>query len=288
MRDADCVELLRWALPRLGLRTEGFRRVRGQVCKRIGRRLRELDLEGPAAYRAHLEEHPEEWATLDACCRISISRFQRDRAVWDALATRVLPALARFAALRGDAVLRAWSAGCASGEEPWSLRLLWDLRLAARHPGLALEIVATDADPHLLARARRARYPASSLRELPAACRVRAFALRRGRGEARALAVLRPEHRHAVAFRRQDLRQRMPRGPFHLVLCRNVAFTYFGAVLQGEVLAGLARRIVPGGALVLGLHESLPASAWFAAWPKARAVWQRQRLPGILRLRRGF
>ncbi len=273
MRDSDCVWLLRAAVPRLGLRYEGLRRVRGQACKRIDRRMRELGLDTARAYRSFLEEHPGEWAVLDACCRISISRFWRDRAVWDALAARVVPELARLAARRGEEAVCAWSAGCASGEEPYSLRLLWDLRLARRHPGLSLDVVATDADPQLLARARRARYRASSLRELPTAWRRRAFEAPRGtRGEA----ALRADLRHGIAFRCQDLRTRMPRGPFHLVLCRNLAFTYFAEALQRDVLAELARRIVPGGALVLGLHEALPETEDFAPWAAARAVWRRR------------
>jgi hypothetical protein len=79
MQDAECVALLRWALPRLGLRWPGFRKVRRQVCKRINRRIKELGLADVAAYREHLERVPEEWPRLDALCRITISRFYRDR-----------------------------------------------------------------------------------------------------------------------------------------------------------------------------------------------------------------
>jgi chemotaxis protein methyltransferase CheR len=75
------VALLRWALPRLHLRWPGFRRVRRRVCRRIGRRVRELGLAETAPYRARLEADPREWGRLDALCRISISRFFRDRSV---------------------------------------------------------------------------------------------------------------------------------------------------------------------------------------------------------------
>ena len=83
MKDTDCREFLDWALPRLGFRRAGFRHVRGQVCKRIGRRLRALDLPDHGAYRQLLDADPGEWATLDSFCRITISRFCRDRQVID-------------------------------------------------------------------------------------------------------------------------------------------------------------------------------------------------------------
>jgi chemotaxis protein methyltransferase CheR len=268
MRDAECVELLRWALPRLRLRWPGFRRVRRQVCRRVGRRLRELGLPDAPAYRAHLEAHPAEWERLDALCRISISRFFRDRSVFAALGARVLPVLAARARAQGRDELRAWSAGCASGEEAYSLAILWG---ASAPAGARLRIVATDADPQLLGRARRARYPASSLAELPPGQREAAFE-RRG-----ALYGLRAPLREGVELRCQDVRREAPEGSFDLVLCRNLAFTYFEPALQAEVLARILAALRPGGALVIGLHESLPESApGLAPWPGARAVYEKR------------
>ncbi|MBI3050450.1 MAG: hypothetical protein HYY76_19320 [Acidobacteria bacterium] len=97
MKDTECVRLLQWALPRLGLRWPGFRRVRGQVCKRIDRRIHTLGISGPAGYVAYLGDHPEEWAVLDGLCTVSMSRFYRDRAVFDHLGDSVLPILAQAA-----------------------------------------------------------------------------------------------------------------------------------------------------------------------------------------------
>jgi chemotaxis protein methyltransferase CheR len=84
---------------------------------------------------------------------------------------------------------------------------------------------------------------------------------------------VRPEHRRRVTVARHDLREPPPAGPFDLVLCRNVAFTYFATDAQSAVLAHLAAALRPGGALVLGLHEALSDPApGFAPWPGARAV----------------
>jgi chemotaxis protein methyltransferase CheR len=249
------VEFLERALPRLGLAWPGFRRVRRQVCKRIGRRIEALRLCGPGGYERYLEAHPGEWATLDSFCRISVSRLVRDRAVFEALAARVLPDLASRALARGARQLRCWSAGCASGEEPYSLSILWKLELAHRFPGLALAVVATDVDDDLLARARTARYQKSSLREVPRAWVDAAFT-RSG-----ASFTLRPEFRNGVELSREDIRERMPAGPFDLILCRNLVFTYFDAAGQRRTLERMLDVLRPGGALVIGLKEHLPSGA---------------------------
>jgi chemotaxis protein methyltransferase CheR len=247
--DQACVAFLQQVLPQLGLRWPGFRKVRRQVCKRLARRRKALDLADLDAYRAYLAAHPEELAVVDALCRISISRFYRDRAVWDRLYATVLP---ERAAARRDGTLRCWSAGCASGEEPYSLALCWHLDLAARCPGVTLEILATDADARLLDRARAACYPSGCLKELPRDWLPRAFE-RRDR-----VYCLRPALRAGVTLACQDLRRAMPDGPFDLILCRNLAFTYFDAAGQAAAARRLAQRLVPGGALVLGRRETLP------------------------------
>ena len=105
MNDLDCVQFLQWALPKMRMRWPGFRKVRRQVCKRVDRRLRRLGLVGVAAYRAYLDDHPDEWSELDQLCRIPISRFYRDRGVFDLLRDDVLPSLAADTRARAG----AWS-----------------------------------------------------------------------------------------------------------------------------------------------------------------------------------
>ena len=142
----DCVAFLQWALPRLGRRWAGYRKVRRQVCRRVRRRLEELGLDGFEAYRVRLEQDAGEWEVLDGLTNVTISRFFRDRGVFEFLREQVL-----------RPGMRVWSAGCASGEEPYTLALLCD----------GLDILATDVDPAMLRRAEAARYPPSALRELP-------------------------------------------------------------------------------------------------------------------------
>ncbi|MFZ0469183.1 MAG: hypothetical protein WAL92_09705 [Thiogranum sp.] len=101
MDDHACIAFLQWALPKLHLRWAGFRKVRQQVCKRIGRRLRTLQMTDIAAYQAYLKHHREEWEVLDGMCRVTISRFFRDRGVFSSLQSLVLPELVHRTDERG-------------------------------------------------------------------------------------------------------------------------------------------------------------------------------------------
>lgn len=253
MKNAECLALLEWALPRLGLRRRGFRRVSGQVCKRIARRAKALGLSGIADYRQHLERHDEEWQVLDALCRVTISRFFRDRGVFALLSDALLPELALRATERSKQTLRVWSAGCAGGEEPYSVVIAWLASVAEQFPNVALHVVATEADPAQLARARNGVYPRGAFKEVPPAWRAATTRERDGR------ISIRDEVRAPVELLEQDLRRVMPEGPFDLILCRNLAFSYFAEPLQQQVLEGLLSRLEQGGYLVIGKHERLPS-----------------------------
>ena len=225
---------LQWALPRLRLRWIGFRRMRAQVVKRIDRRVAELGLADLAAYRARLEQDPAEWRVLDHLCRVTVSRFARDRAIWDELVATGLP--------RIDG--RAWSAGCGAGEEPYTLAIAWEMTRG----DAPLAILATDVDDHQLARAAVAKFPSGTLRELPIEWQRAAFD-----GD-----QLRERFRARVRFARHDVRTPPPPGPFDLVLCRNLAFSYFDEALQREVARAIRGVLSTNGVLVVGLDEQLP------------------------------
>lgn len=267
MRDGDCVRFLQWALPRLGFRWAGFRRVRRQVCRRLAGRLADLGLADLDAYRRRLEADAGEWRRLAPLCRVTISRFFRDRGLYRALGEVVLPALA---ARRGrGARLAVWSAGCGAGEEPYSVAMV--ARRSEALAGCTLRVAATDWDLRQLARAACAVYPESSLRDLPPGWREQAFEPLAG-GDWR----LRPAERYGVAFAAGDLRRAALAGPFDLVLCRNAAFTYFDRRLQQRVLDGLVARLRPGGALAVGSHERPPIGASeLAPWPGLGHLWLR-------------
>ena len=200
------------------------------MCRRVRQRIEELGLDGFDAYRARLEEDPGEWDVLDGLMNVTISRFNRDRGVFESLRDEVL-----------RPGMRVWSAGCASGEEPYTLALMCD----------GLDILATDVDPVMLRRAEAAQYPPSALRELPEELKLTDEVMRH------------------VTFALHDVRDEPPAGPFDLVLCRNVAFTYFDEATQREVVERIARVT---DLLVIGAHERLPEGP-FEPW--TRCVFRR-------------
>ena len=140
MKDLQCTEFLKWCLPVLRFSWPGFRKVRKQVCKRLTRRTGELGLPDLVAYREYLVSHHEEWQVLDSLCRVTISRFYRDRRVFDVLRFEILPTLARRALTDAEKEVRCWSAGCCSGEEPYThTDPLEDMRAACNWSGYPSE-----------------------------------------------------------------------------------------------------------------------------------------------------
>jgi chemotaxis protein methyltransferase CheR len=213
--------------------------------------MRDLNLDNYLAYRARLEADPSEWRIFDECCHITISRFYRDRGVYDVVRRIVLPDIADRAK-HEMRIAEVWSAGCASGEEPYTIRILWDVEIARVHPAISLSIIGTDVDDAMLGRAREGCFKATGLHELEAPLVKQAFDRIGGRY------CVKPEHRAGIEFLDQDLRAEMPSHHFDLILCRYVAFTYFAEPLQRKVLAGMLQRLRPQGYLVIGTHEQLP------------------------------
>lgn len=242
-------------MPLLGLEPRGYRRLKGTLRKRLSRRMAELGSTTGQDYLTRVQSDPRELAVFDALCRMSISRFYRDGAVFDELRRIHLPRLALDAHRTSRRRLAAWSAGCASGEEPYSLAALWRFGLQPDHAELQLDILATDADERLLERARYARYAPATLRELPAELRDKAFDVEG------AMLSLREPLRRMVRFEARDLRGSAPDATFDLVLCRNAAFTYLRASLQQRFIERARSVLAPGGVLVIGARESLPDSA---------------------------
>jgi len=243
---------LKWALPQMQMRWPGFRKVRRQVCKRVDRRMKTLGLTHIDQYQSYLETHADEWSILDSLCRVTISRFNRDRGVFATLTTAVLPELMRSVSARGGDTLRAWSVGCASGEEPYTLTILWQTELQQRFPGIKLDVTATDSDTQMLERAREARYDFGSLKELPVELRDRVFTRENN------TYFLDADYRRGVTFVEQDVREAQPDGRFDLVLCRNLVFTYFDDRLQTRLLSRIVNTMAGAAALVIGIREDLP------------------------------
>ena len=270
MKDTECVRFMQWALPRLRMRWPGFRKVRRQVCKRINQRIRELRLNDVECYREYLQVHQDEWIYLDSLCRISISRFYRDKGVFDCIGNKVLPALAQLTANSGNNTIKCWSAGSASGEEAYTIALVWQFVLSLDYPDIGIHITGTEVDNNLLGRAERACYPQSSVKDLPEKWLSQAF------NRANKQYCLYPEFREKVNFISQDIRLAAPDGPFHIVLCRNLAFTYFDISLQKKVLGRIFDSLLNEGILVIGIHELLPDGiTYFRPWISNMGIYRK-------------
>lgn len=272
MKDDSCICFLQWALPHLHMRWPGYRKVHGQVCKRLGRRLEELNLPDLKNYRMHLENNPLEWHILDSICRITISRFYRNQGVYNSLRAEVFPTLIAIACRQSDTILSCWCIGAASGEEPYSISLLWELS-GLKKQGTDLQILATEIDQHMINRARNGCYPPSSMRELPPAMLTRAFTRHDKQF------CLKEKYKKRVQFLQQDIRNEAPDSAFHLILCRNLVFTYFSRELQEETARKILERLRPGGILVIGSHEGLPPSLQgLVPWLQGRSIYRREAL----------
>ncbi len=270
MCDDECVKFLQWALPQLHMQWPGFRKVRAQVCKRIARRIKHLQLADITEYRGFVHKHAQEWDVLDSLCQVTISRFYRDKLMFAFLAREVLPSLAQQALAQGRDYLNVWSVGCGSGEEPYSMVLLWQLQLQVQFTGMHMRITATDANPELLQRVTEACYPYASIKNLPQEWRNAAFSIHADQY------CLKPDYRHKLRLLQQDVREAMPEETFDLVLCRNLVFTYYDDDLQRTILQRLQALLRPGAALVIGIHEHLPAgTSGFTEWSGKMRIYRK-------------
>jgi chemotaxis protein methyltransferase CheR len=222
---------------------------------RVLARIRELRLEGPRAYVQHLRYGPGAPAELDTLIdRVTNPEtyFFREPEQLRAFTEEILPSWEERA--RAGAPLRIWSAGCASGEEPFTFAML--LEEMGYFGRRSVEILGSDISTASLARARQATFRENSLRETSPERRERFFDAD-GPGRFR----LRDAVRGRVAFSRTNLADRAELSalpPFDVVFCRNVLI-YLCPEAKRSVVAGIHSRLAPGGFLVLGRVESLVA-----------------------------
>jgi chemotaxis protein methyltransferase CheR len=218
--------------------------------RRIAVRMRASGAHTYAEYRSVLDRDPQEYERLKDTITINVTQFYRNTETWVLVSTSLLPQVCSDA--RGE--VRAWSAGCASGEEPYTLAMLIADHLEKQGRGDRLDQVsidATDVDRTCLERARAARYHADALTDVPTHLVERYFESRDG--ECRVVDRV----RQRVHVRFSDLcTEPPPRRGYHLILCRNVVI-YFGRAAQERVFSAFAESLAPGGFLVLGKVESL-------------------------------
>ena len=217
------------------------------IRRRIAKRLRSCKVADIASYLKRLEMDRDELDTLLATISIHVSQFFRNPDTYRILEQKILPDLCRRARAAGRAELTLWSAGCASGEEPYSLALLVD-DMNARD--LKINILATDVSEPVLDTARIGTYEALRLKEVPPEVLNKYF-----HGEKDHYQVI-ERIRNQVDFRQHNIMTASNYPPADLILCRNVMI-YFTREEQERILSRFAATLPEHGALVLGRSETI-------------------------------
>ena len=244
--------LLEYLKSNRGFDFTGYKR--SSLRRRVGKRLQSLRLEHYDDYVDYLEVHPEEFVKLFNTILINVTAFFRDAPAWEFLSAEVIPAL--LAEKKPPDPIRIWSAGCSSGEEAYTLAIVFAEALGFEDFRQRVKIYATDADEEALVQARQASYSAKDLQEVPAELRSKYFE------EAGNRCVFRPDLRRSVIFGRHDLIQDAPISRLDLLVCRNTLM-YFNAETQARILARFHFALSDTGRLFLGKAEMLLTRANF-------------------------
>jgi chemotaxis methyl-accepting protein methylase len=249
----------------------GYRKVRKGVKKRIARHLKETGCRNIHDYLLLLKENPEAAGKAKQLLTVSISRFFRDRRLWEVLEATVIPRLLQEIGLTGLRPFRVWSAGCACGEEAYSLKILWDEIGNRSFKAPPIEIWATDTNPEVLERARAGTYPGSSLRNMTDSvlrnCFVPVsdgFAIKEGLKE-------------GLQWIQHDfISQSPPCLDFDLIFLRNNLLTYYEPPIKIKAFAQILAVLRVGGFLIIGNNEEIPMVGLpLKPFPEYRCIFEK-------------
>jgi len=254
--DHDLQLILKYLHEERGYDFSGYRYP--TVDRRVKQRLAAAKSGSFSEYLRFLKKNRDELDHLLSTLTIKVSRFFRDTLTFEYIANEILPALISEKIQKDDRSLRVWSAGCATGEEAYSMAILIHGIREKEAPLLNLHLFATDIDRTALSKAQEAVYPLKSLEDTKLGL-VEKYFTRKGD-----LFTLIPEIRQSVSFSHYDLldtRSYVPSesvyGNFDIVLCRNVMI-YFCVNQQNILFDKLYRSITENGFLILGKAESPP------------------------------
>jgi two-component system, chemotaxis family, CheB/CheR fusion protein len=265
--DQDLEVLLDYLRRSRGFDFTGYKRA--SLSRRIHKRMQVVGVDGYPSYLDHLEVDPVELTQLFNTILINVTSFFRDPPTWEYLREEILP---RLAADKHGGPIRIWSAGCASGEEAYTLAMVTAEALGADTVREQVKIYATDVDEEALNQARLARYADKQVEGIPPELLERYFE-RNGAGY-----VFSKDLRRSVIFGRHDLLQDAPISRIDLLVCRNTLM-YLNSETQSHVLARFGFALREGGYLLLGKAEMLLAhSNLFGAVDLKRRVFRK--VPG--------
>jgi two-component system, chemotaxis family, CheB/CheR fusion protein len=220
---------------------------RSSLARRVNRQMQDVGITGYDEYRDYLEVHPEEFTALFNTILINVTSFFRDAEAWSLLREVVIPELLRTSTRER---LRVWSAGCAGGQEAYSLAICLAEALGQAEFRRRVKIYATDVDEDALTDARQALYTERELQSLPADLKDRYFDPAGDRWS------FTKDLRRSVIFGRNDLIVNAPISHIDLLVCRNTLM-YFNSETQATILRRLHFALEPTGVLFLGKAEML-------------------------------
>ena len=224
----------------------GYKRT--SLMRRVDRRMGQVGVGDYADYLDYLELHANEFTALFNTILINVTGFFRDAEAWRVLQEQVLPTL--LDAKAPGVPLRVWSAGCASGEEAYTLAMVLAELVGIEEFRSRVKIYATDVDDEALSRGRHGTYTDREVQGLPDELRARYFDPVAGRH------AFRKDLRRSVIFGRNDLVQDAPISRIDLLVCRNTLM-YFTAEMQARILSRFHFALAESGALFLGKAERL-------------------------------
>jgi two-component system CheB/CheR fusion protein len=239
-------QLLEYLRRSRGFDFTGYKRT--SLMRRVNKRMNMLGSTSYAGYTDYLEVHPEEFGRLFDTILINVTAFFRDPSAWEAIREQVIPRI--LAGKRAGDPIRVWTAGCASGEEAYSLAMLLAEALGIEAFRERVKIYATDVDEEALSRARQAAYTAREVAGVPPELLAKYFEENNGRH------TFHKELRRSVIFGRHDLIQDAPISRIDLLSCRNTLM-YLNTETQARILERFHFALHERGFLFLGKAETL-------------------------------
>ncbi len=227
---------------------------RNLVYSRLSRRLRALKLHTFREYREYLAANDQEIENFINSISTNHTKFFREAHHFAHFRAHVVVPFVQSSYGATGRRLRVWSAGCSTGEEPYTIAVVMkrEIHDIGRHD---VKILATDIDTDVLAKAERGEYMSSSIEDIPKAYRT--FFARNGDDEKSSSLAMGDEFRSLIVFRQLNLMESWPfRGHFDAIFCRNVMI-YFDGPTKAELIERFTQQIRPGGWLYIGHSESL-------------------------------
>jgi two-component system CheB/CheR fusion protein len=239
---------------------------RPTLLRRIERRINIHNLPDLSAYVSFIHENPEETSALLRDLLISVTNFFRDKKAFEVIENEVLPVLLKNKS--NDNPLRIWIAGCATGEEAYSLAILCAEKISGVVDGIKIQIFATDIDEAAISQARESVYSINDLADVSPE-RLRRFFLKDGDNYR-----IRREVRETVMFATHNFLKDPPFSHLDLICCRNVMI-YLNNIAQERVTQTFHFALNPGGFLFLGSSESVDsATDLFATYSRENHIYQ--------------